>query len=151
MLILFNSNLQLNVVFVPFASASVRTSLAFLSNRSMPTVQSVGLLSRRGVLPGVAFDTAFFSSATPFPEDMVLELGQPIPRVFKPYHFTLPSIHSDNFFDALEELLTKLHYDPQEKFSIILQPILSNGRRRTLGHSFNTNIQPKMDTLKTWL
>src|SRR6266480_3654714 len=93
----------------------------------------------------------FSSSAIPFPEGMVLELGKPIPRVLKPYHITLPSIHSDNFFEALEELITKLHYDPQEQFSIILQPILSNGQRRTLGHSFNTNIQPKMDLLKDWL
>jgi len=44
-----------------------------------------------------------------------------------------------------------LHNDPQEQFSIILQPILPNGQHRTLGHSFNTNIQPKMNVLKNWL
>jgi hypothetical protein len=85
------------------------------------------------------------------PEGMVLELGQPVPRVLKPYHFPLPSIHASNFFEALEELITKLHSSPEEQFSIILQPILSNGQNRTLGHSFSTNIQPKMDNLKEWL
>jgi hypothetical protein len=38
-----------------------------------------------------------------------------------------------------------------EQFSIILQPVLSNGQTRTLGHSFTTNIKPNMDYLKGWL
>lgn len=39
----------------------------------------------------------------------------------------------------------------KEPISNILQPILSNGQLRTLGHSFNTNIQPKMNALIDWL
>ncbi len=82
-------------------------------------------------------------------EGLTLELGQP--RGVKPYHFTLPSIYSDNFFEELENLLSKLHNDPKEQFSIILQPAYTNGQYRTLGHSFTTNIQPKMNVLKDWL
>jgi hypothetical protein len=79
------------------------------------------------------------------------ETRRTIPRGPNPWNFTLPSKYSSDFFEKLEELITQLHTDPQEQLSIILHVALSDGQWRTLGYSFNTNIQPKMKEIKDWL
>jgi hypothetical protein len=53
----------------------------------------------------------FHQIGTSFLEGMVLKLGEPIPRGFKPWNYSLPSIHSSDFFDSLENLIKLLHKD----------------------------------------
>jgi hypothetical protein len=53
--------------------------------------------------------------------------------------------HADTFWQELEEILTSLA--PNVKYGVLLQPELSNGSRVTLGSSFLTDNQPKMEEM----
>lgn len=48
-------------------------------------------------------------------------------------------------------LIRGLSSDPSRSFSIVLQPEFNTGQRRTLGHSFHVNCQPKMEDIISWL
>ncbi len=145
-MLLWNSLLGASRKQINFMS-SLDNSKAFICQQIRDWVSSTVLSSIRAHLP----EGTSLPMAPAFLGGLTLDLGKPIPRGLDVWIFTLPSIYSDNFFSELEKLLTQLHTNSEEQFSIILQPKLSNGQRRTLGHSFTTNIQPKMDTLINWL
>jgi hypothetical protein len=69
--------------------------------------------------------------------DTQIQRGSPIPCNGKRYWNLLPSIHSSNFWQELEALLTSLHTDTSQIFSVLIQPQFSNGSRRTLGSLFH--------------
>uniref|UniRef100_U9SF97 Uncharacterized protein n=5 Tax=Rhizophagus TaxID=1129544 RepID=U9SF97_RHIID len=53
--------------------------------------------------------------------------GSPIPCDGNSYWNLLPSIHSANFWEKLEQLLCSLHSDSDQIFSVLIQPQFSNG------------------------
>lgn len=92
------------------------------------------------------------SLTLPFDSNAIqLIAGNPIQEGFRAYWSALPCITSDNFFEQLEVLIRGLTSDPSRKYSIILQPEFNTGQRRTLGHSFHVNCQPKMEDIISWL
>ena len=136
MLILYNTRL-----------VSLTTGPATLSAISLVPLA----LSNVGQIPfsSSALVRSGLSRHNVHPSGKTLQLGQSIPRGIGVWLFHLPSIYSDNFFEALSSLLTQLHTDPSEQFSIIIQPELSNGTRKTLGKSFITTIKPNMDKMNS--
>lgn len=113
-----------------------------------------------------AFSTSaiFFSLSSQVPEGPSLSRVQPNPlnqvqinpgdtiqEGFRAYWTYISPITSGDFFDKLEVLIKGLTSDPSRLFAIIIQPEFSSGQRRTLGHSFHINCEPKMNDLRDWL
>ncbi len=80
-----------------------------------------------------------------------INIGDKIQEEFRAYWTYIPNITSSNFFEILEELIRNLTSSPDKLFAIILQPEFTSGQRRTLGTSFHTSCQPRMDELIQWL
>jgi hypothetical protein len=92
------------------------------------------------------------SRVQPTPSNLIqINPGDPIQEGFRAYWTYISPITSGDFFDKLESLIKGLTSDSTRLFAIIIQPEFHSGQRRTLGHSFHVNCQPKMSDLKDWL
>ncbi|GBC46869.2 truncated DNA polymerase [Rhizophagus irregularis DAOM 181602=DAOM 197198] len=103
------------------------------------------LLSRMpflGVFAGVGVGLPrfrFFSSSSFLFENIpnsIIPYNSPLPETYR-FYIELPSIHSANFLESLFHEIQRLFVThPNASFNLMVEAILPNGNRRTVGTSF---------------
>jgi hypothetical protein len=98
----------------------------------------------------LAVNSDITSSRSPI-EGLVYNLGDPIPQAIR-FYYELPSIHSSNFFEQLMKVVNALISSvPDARFNLMIEAILPNGNRRTVGKSFIISQGTTSQVLETFL